>query len=370
MKKISQLLMITSLLSGFYATSSMAASLSTNTPTMEQQIYKLIYAAIENNLQPTSTQIKNWTTAYTSISAWEPNTPQPDTSFEAYNTSGALCYFFVNSLSLKDLEDSESIWSSSKTSAYGKEMQRCQLNASKFNSPSEWTNTYLINPLFPELTKSNSDDPMLLAPYSDIQNLSAASLFNAKNKQYFLTALTNTNEFNHQWLYYTDTAKATQANQGKDIKKYASTSADEESLLSNSNLKAALKDNTLRPELLSYIARYKSSVATRSVAINALENIAQGKSSQTDSQEKINSAIDAFIEPDHLQQSGELSIEKDQLVLLVEIEKQLAQSQIDQEKNTEILSALLLKINGLADTGVQQQKNKIGKMLDKAQSSS
>jgi hypothetical protein len=226
-----------------------------------------------------------------------------------------------------------------------------------------------LYPLFGTMKKNNKDYPDPKIPANAISSLNYANiLFPADgnistNDTTFLSALEDDYRFYQNWLQYTPPPSAD-----------GDMSQSTENLITNEEINKISANpggnSDALNALISYEANYKSSVAFRSIAVTALQSIAseRKKNGNTDSALASQEAlVDKFTSTgwtNAMSKAGPLTVQKAQLVLLAQIAKQQLQAHLDQERNTALLSAMLLKINALADSNETiMSKQKLAKKL-------
>jgi hypothetical protein len=125
----------------------------------------------------------------------------------------------------------------------------------------------------------------------------------------------------------------------------------------------AYKPKNRIPDLTKYLSMYLSSVATRSIAISTLKQIANEE--KEDNNAELLKQISSSAWTNNIKNAGPLTIQKEQLMLLTQMVKLQTQDHIDSERSTAVMSALLLKINSLTDfMQLATLKNNLSKKLD------
>ena len=320
-----------------------------------KNILSALKATAQTNLQTRNAQLQQLTTVATSINNYDDKIKKSiettlnllSSADQPYTSASALCNLPKNTAT----------------------EEACEQNASKIAYQQEYAldpsfTRYILN-FIPPLENQNGRN--LGNP--SIDNLNqlnfAALFFTNKPQTLFINQLASPYEFNQQWL-----TKSTQSNPGN---KNASTRISP--LLPPSTIAKVtdpknldqIKYQKALKAILLYEAGYKSSLATRSVAISILENLAQeraGKDSPLFQQSKIIKEITRKSWTDTMNNASPISLQKAQLLVLTQIAKQQFQAHLDNERNTALLSTMLLKMNEVADSSKQfQLKQSLEKML-------
>ena len=228
------------------------------------------------------------------------------------------------------------------------------------------TFTRYILDYVPELY--NQDNRNVGSPRIDnLNQLNYATLFfTDKPQTLFLSQLASPYEFNRQWLWKSSQGNLNSKNPSTRVSKLLPNSIISE-VTNPKNLRQQKYRNALKAILL-YESAYKSSLATRSVAISILENLAQervgGANSPLYEQRMIITNMTGTNWTKAMNNASPISLQKAQLLALTQIAKQQYQAHLDRERNTALLSAMLLKINEVSDNSKQfQLKQSLEKML-------
>ncbi len=277
---------------------------TTNHNPVEANIYGAIMAAIENNYTPTNTQIANWDNLFVSI----------ETSMLPSDSIGISEKYSYNSQidALEDMVGSKNI----KNLMYNDTPQK----------------------------KSSSKNTITGA------EAFSSKIVNDSAKQTILSTLADTDHTKSEWLSINTPQKG----------KNASGPEKNMPLFDPDKIKGIKDDKEKLKQVKNYISQYKSSMYMRAVALSAMNQVLTEKESNSDSAA---ASINAMINPTTLANSSPLTIAKNQLLVLAQIEKQNRQAHLDSERNAALMSVLILEMNNMATSNNMMQKNQIKKLL-------
>jgi hypothetical protein len=234
-----------------------------------------------------------------------------------------------------------------------------------FFSKSSGTNN--INPKIIDLKDLNFSSLFFSNAYFNIQNSQAQTNYdeNAKN---FLSQLASPYEFNHRWLTIKTYPGAADGDNTPATSPLISKT--DLSFINNSKKMNQPEYQSALKAILLYESMYKSSLATRSIALSSLESMAQERKGGTASalamQSSFVNAVTSEKWLNSMNKASPLTIQKAQLMLLSQIAKQQFQAHLDREMDTALLSAMLLKMNAASDsTALTNEKNTLHELLKK-----
>ena len=185
----------------------------------------------------------------------------------------------------------------------------------------------------------------------------SSKIVNDSAKQTILSTLADTDHTKSEWLSIDTPQKGKNAS-GPESRQNL---FDPDKIAKLKGNKEALK------QVKNYISQYKSNMYMRAVALSAMNQLLTEKESDVDSAA---GSINDMINPTTLANSSPLTIAKNQLLVLAQIEKQNRQAHLDSERNAALMSVLILEMNNMATSNNMMQKNQIKKLLNQSKNNS
>jgi hypothetical protein len=289
------------------------------TTSVQANIYGAIMAAIAINYTPTQTEIDNWSALDDAIKMSLSNSV-PIGLTKPYSRMQAIC-------------------------ALQKQIKDPSIEPGWYNFEGKTSPCDLKNPNPPgEITGAE--------PFS-------SKTIDGKQATSILNSLADARGFEARWLDVKKTPTSGQT--GPQVVK---------NLFDTKAYKKIAKDplSSAYTQIQNYISQYKSSSTVRAIALSAMNQLLQEKIKNPKDKKVIDASaqIQTMVEPEALKIASPLTVAKDQLLVLAQIEKQNKQAHLDRERNTALMSVLILQMNDLASSNIMMEKNQIQKIFKDA----